>query len=290
MVVVVNSSLFLRPITCAAVAAVLLLSACAAPPRAPWEDRSAPRPEDPRTAPPRAVPAPDAHRVERGDSLYSIAFRYGMDWRSLAQWNGISPPYVIRPGQLIRLQPAAPDQPVIAERRPDPPRETRTVPVPEPAPPVARVPEPVPAEPKPADPSRAPAPIAPAAERTVAGVTWRWPTEGQVTRRFDADDTRKGIHIAGSSGQPVVAAAGGQVVYSGTGLIGYGELIIIKHSDSMLSAYGHNRLRLVGEGDSIRAGQHIAELGVNERNEEILHFEIRRNGQPEDPLRFLPAR
>ena len=283
----------------AALGAAALLTACATPPPAPWEDRSAPRPEEPRITPPRVVPAPDAHRVERGDSLYSIAFRYRLDWRNLAAWNRIAPPYVIRPGQWIRLSAPA-DRPVVAEHRPEPapaPEARRepavrpvpeSVPVPEPEP--ETEPEPVRADPAPAEPSRAPAPIAEAVERNVAGVNWRWPTEGRVTRRFDAGDTRKGIHIAGQAGQPVTAAADGQIVYSGTGLIGYGELIIVKHSDSMLSAYGHNNRRLVNEGERVRAGQQIAELGINERNEQILHFEIRRNGQPEDPLRFLPAR
>ncbi len=121
-------------------------------------------------------------------------------------------------------------------------------------------------------------------------MNWRWPANGPVTRRFQAGDTRKGIHIAGQAGQPVVAAAGGQVVYSGTGLIGYGELIIIKHSEVLLSAYGHNRNRLVREGDSVAAGRVIAEMGLDERGEPLLHFEIRRNGQPEDPLNFLPRR
>ena len=121
-------------------------------------------------------------------------------------------------------------------------------------------------------------------------MTWRWPTTGVLQRRFDPAATRRGIGIGGQAGQAVVAAADGQVVYSGTALIGYGELIIIKHSDTMLSAYGHNRRRLVAEGDRVRAGQPIAEMGIDASQQAILHFEIRRNGQPEDPLRFLPPR
>jgi lipoprotein NlpD len=121
-------------------------------------------------------------------------------------------------------------------------------------------------------------------------VVGRWPTLGDVRRSFDPAATRRGIGIGGQAGQAVVAAADGEVVYSGTALIGYGELIIIKHSETMLSAYGHNRRRLVEEGARVRAGQAIAEMGINEQDEDILHFEIRRNGQAEDPLRFLPVR
>lgn len=111
-----------------------------------------------------------------------------------------------------------------------------------------------------------------------------------MTRPFDPAATRRGVGISGQLGQAVVAAASGEVVYSGTALIGYGELIIIKHSDSMLSAYAHNQRRLVSEGQRVEAGQAIAEMGMNERDETLLHFEIRRNGQAEDPLRFLPQR
>lgn len=122
----------------------------------------------------------------------------------------------------------------------------------------------------------------------MSGVRWQWPTGGDLLQPFDPAATRRGIAIGGREGQPVVAAAAGEVVYSGTGLIGYGELIIVKHSDTMLSAYGHNRRRLVEEGDRIGAGQAIAEMGRNERDEVVLHFEIRRDGEPVNPLGFLP--
>ena len=121
-------------------------------------------------------------------------------------------------------------------------------------------------------------------------MAWQWPTEGRLARSFDAADTRKGIGVAGSSGQDVVAAAAGRVVYSGTALIGYGELIIVKHSDKLLSAYGHNRRRLVGEGDQVQRGQKIAEMGRNDRREEMLHFEIRLDGDPVNPLDYLPKK
>ena len=119
--------------------------------------------------------------------------------------------------------------------------------------------------------------------------TWRWPTQGQIIGRYVAgDQTQQGINIAGSAGQNISAAADGVVVYSGAGLVGYGELIIIKHSDEWLSAYAHNRRRLVGEGTRVKAGESIAEMGRTGAARDMLHFEIRRNGKPVDPLSFLP--
>jgi lipoprotein NlpD len=130
-----------------------------------------------------------------------------------------------------------------------------------------------------------------APERTVAGLRWRWPATGRVTARFAGDDpSRQGIDIAGRSGESVRAAADGEVVYSGNGLIGYGELVIIKHSGEFLSAYGHNRRRLVREGERVRGGQQIGEMGRTGAAVDQLHFEIRRAGRPVDPLEFLPVR
>jgi lipoprotein NlpD len=120
-------------------------------------------------------------------------------------------------------------------------------------------------------------------------VRWRWPANGQMVSTFlTGDPTRQGIGIAGNNGQPVHAAGDGVVVYSGAGLIGYGELVIIKHSDEWLSAYGHNRKRLVAEGQAVRGGEQIAEMGRSGASRDMLHFEIRRNGKPVDPLRLLP--
>ncbi|QKK02320.1 MAG: peptidoglycan DD-metalloendopeptidase family protein [Pseudomonadota bacterium] len=267
----------LRAVAIAAVC-IGLLGACA-----PWQPAERPG-ESP--ARPRVIdPAPLFHEVARGDTLYSIAFRYGLDWRRVARWNGIDAPYIIRPGQELRLS--------------APPR--RAVPAAGPAP----APAPAPGRPQEVDGTvEAPATPAPAASnpplpadshrserpRSVAGLAWQWPTRGRVSRPFDAAATRKGIGIAGTAGQPVWAAADGRVVYSGTALIGYGELIIIKHSDELLSAYGHNRRRLVNEGDRIERGQQIAEMGTDDRREDVLHFEIRRNGEPVNPLDYLPKR
>ncbi len=271
--------------------AVHWLAGCAPRQPAPVEDRSPAS----RPAAVQRRPAPPVYEVQRGDTLYSIAFRYGLDWRRVAEWNRIAAPYTIRPGQELRL--SAP--PTVAASRPSTPPEPRQ---PEPTQPTSQSPpQPRPTTPSPPTPREdapravesppaSPPAGAQAATRNVAGVVWQWPTAGSVLRPFDPAATRRGLGIVGRQGQAVVAAADGQVVYSGTALIGYGELIIIKHSESMLSAYGHNRRRLVEEGDRVRRGQSIAEMGMNERDEEILHFEIRRNGQAEDPTRFLPPR
>jgi lipoprotein NlpD len=121
------------------------------------------------------------------------------------------------------------------------------------------------------------------------GPRWQWPTRGNLVGRFvPGDQTRQGIDIAGQAGQRVDAAADGVVVYSGAGLVGYGELVIVKHSDEWLSAYAHNRRRLVAEGTRVRAGDAIAEMGRSGAIRDMLHFEIRRNGKPVDPLQYLP--
>jgi lipoprotein NlpD len=134
-----------------------------------------------------------------------------------------------------------------------------------------------------------PAPAAPVASGSA--LEWRWPTQGQVIGRYvNGDPTQQGINIGGKAGQPVLAAGDGVVVYSGAGLVGYGELIIIKHSNEWLSAYAHNRRRLVAEGTKVKAGETIAEMGRTGAIRDMLHFEIRRNGKPVDPLQYLPAR
>lgn len=195
--------------------------------------------------------------VRRGDTLYSIAFDAGLDYRAVARWNGIDPPYVIRPGQKLRLRPPPGDQPVAtAARRPAPP------------------------DPQPA-PQREPTPYA-------ASPGWQWPAEGEIIRRFSTDSANPGIEIAGQAGQPVKSAADGRVVYSGDGLRGYGKLIIVKHNENFLSAYAHNRKLLVREGDQVRRGQPIAEMGSTDTDRVKLHFEIRKQGAAVDPLEFLP--
>ncbi len=208
-------------------------------------------------------------RVQRGETLYGIAFRNGIDFRDLAAWNGIGSPYTIYPGQTLRLYPAT---------RSSRPTTTSTA--------TTTTPRPATGTPTPA-----PKPATPAPTPVSSGFNWRWPADGHVIARYVAGDASKqGIDIAGSSGQAVKAAADGVVVYSGAGLVGYGELIIVKHSDAWLSAYGHNRKRLVNEGQNVRAGQQIAEMGSSGASREMLHFEIRYNGKPVDPLQYLPSR
>ncbi len=219
------------------------------------------------------------YRVRRGDTLYAIAFSYGLDHRTVARWNGIPSPYVIYPGQKLRLSPpphrrtrhrAAAKQPP-----PTPPPATA------PGGKTARAPS-VQAQP----PRPAAVPASPSDPKS-----WLWPSQGKILRGYVAGNpARNGLDITGRQGQPVIATAPGKVVYSGNGLIGYGELIIIKHSERMLSAYAHNRVRLVQEGAQVKAGQKIAEMGRNNENIPLLHFEIRVRGKPVDPLRYLPGK
>jgi lipoprotein NlpD len=224
--------------------------------------------------------------VRRGDSLWSIAFRFGWDWRELAQVNNIPPPHVIYPGQTIRFTRQAP-------------RAVTARPTPPPAPPAKTTPPvvatPVPTPPPLAKPGTA-ASKPPVAKTPVKPVTrsasgWAWPAGGAVIGRFSSNGSlNKGIDIAGELGQPVLAASDGAVVYAGSGLRGYGELVIIKHSDTYVSAYGHNRRLLVQEGQQVKAGQTIAEMGSTGTDRVKLHFEIRRQGKPVDPLQYLPTR
>ncbi len=232
------------------------------------------------------------YRVRIGDTLYSIAFRHDMDYRDLARINNINTPYTIYPGQVLslhtrpgskRLSTSPAHSPTVVHRR----RSSRPAPVIS-THPAARVST---------GSARVAAPVSVASNVSAAlgpgrrkdGVVWYWPLKGPILSAFRANDPgRQGIDIAGKMGEPVHAVASGVVVYSGSGLIGYGELIIIKHSDTYLSAYGHNRVRLVKEGDRVKAGQVIAEMGSSGAPRVELHFEIRRNGKAVNPLNYLP--
>ena len=222
--------------------------------------------------------------VRKGDTLYRIATTHGVSPLDLATWNRIPPPYIIYPGRRLRLTP--PDA-----RRTDSPRRNNPPPVAgTPAkPPATRPPTGTPPSTTPpvATPNKPPA----QPPQANAAFAWRWPADGTIVGRFAAGDpTRQGIDIADKSGAPVRAAADGVVVYSGAGLVGYGELIIVKHDEQWLSAYGHNRARLVNEGQRVKAGDQIAEMGRSGASRDMLHFEIRYNGKPQDPLLALPKR
>ncbi len=195
----------------------------------------------------------DQHVVRKGETLYSIAFRYGKDPDDVARWNRLGDGSLIYPGQVLRLTPPS------GSSRASSSSSARQKPLPK-----------IPEQPSPA---------------------WSWPTDGRIDVDFGGKPgPGTGVLIDGRAGQPVRAAASGRVVYAGSGLIGYGQLIIIKHNDTYLSAYGYNRSLLVKEGEAINQGQRIATMGEGPERKPRLHFEIRRNGKPVNPRQFLPAR
>ena len=222
--------------------------------------------------------------VVPGDTLYAVAFRLGMDYRTLAELNAIDPPFIIRVGQALKTtpgeaatanraepQPVAPAQrPVVADEKYDP------------------APAPVARESSTAPPShslstaKTPAPNIPIDQ-------WSWPAEGRVSRAY-SEERHKGIDLSGTRCSPVTATAAGVVVYAGTGVTGYGALLIIKHNDTYLSAYGHNDSLMAAEGQAVEAGEVIAGMGSTSTDSVKLHFEIRRNGRPIDPMTLLPKR
>ena len=249
----------------------------------------------------RQLNSDGTYYVRSGDTLYAIAFSYGVDPMEVAKKNGIESPYTIYPGQKIKLkEPAANPQsrtasPGVQISTVKTPGQVTTKTVKSPATSSSVKPAPVESAPVESAPAATPGPAAKtsssAADSKADPQGWKWPTSGRVIHGFVAGDpARNGLDIAGREGQEVIASAAGQVVYSGNGLIGYGELIIIKHSEKMLSAYAHNRVRLVKEGDQVWAGQKIAEMGRNSRDEQILHFEIRALGKPVNPLNYLPGK
>lgn len=264
------------------------------------------------------------HVVGKGDTLYSIAWRFGIDHRALAGANSIGEPYTIFPGQRLLVpgpddvvapepavaaasEPVGPDRasvrgagtaegPAVVPLPPPPgPAPTAAEPPPTslpdapPKPPAAQTASTSAASPKPPVTETAPksAVPPPSAARTVAGLRWMRPTSGSTLSTFGRGGN-KGIDIGGTFEQPIHAAAPGRVVYAGSGLIGYGKLVIVKHDSRILSAYAHNERLHVGEGDEVKGGQHIADMGRSGKGRTMLHFEIRRDGKPVDPLRYLP--
>jgi len=236
-----------------------------------------------KAAPQRQAVTTGQYVVRRSDTLFSIAFRYGWDWKALAERNQIPAPYTIHPGQTIRFDGRSSSAPTSVASTSDvaPSGSIKTTVI---SRPIGVVPVVIPA------PAGTPAttPIQ-AVGRSPTG--WAWPSNGILIGKFSSNGSlNKGIDIAGDLGQPVLAASDGSVVYAGSGLRGYGELVIIKHSDTYVSAYGHNRRLLVREGQQVKVGQTIAEMGSTGTDRVKLHFEIRRQGKPVDPLEFLPRR
>jgi lipoprotein NlpD len=269
--------------------AACVLAACASKgPRtpAPVEDRSTGARTPVQSAPVASGEAsrgtsgdntnkPGYYTVRPGDTLIRIALDAGQNWRDIARWNNLDNPNVIEVGQVLRVSPAAS---VVANASPaSAPRA-----------PGAAASAPAANSAAPSAPSAAVAsgtPAAPAEDE----LPWGWPTAvpGAVLATFD-DQKNKGLDIGGKAGEPVLAAADGRVVYAGAGLRGYGNLIILKHNNTYLSAYAHNQTLLVKEDQAVRKGQKIAEMGNSDADRVKLHFEIRRQGKPVDPARYLP--
>ncbi|MFN3543819.1 MAG: peptidoglycan DD-metalloendopeptidase family protein [Thiobacillus sp.] len=293
-------------------ALVAALAGCAASGPAPVVERTTARPpaapvvapSPPPTTPQIAASTTGFHTVQRGDTLYAIAFANGLDYREVAIWNQLESPDRILVGQVLRLTPPAggrveirplDDEPVPKPRpvsQPPEVHEPQAVLLPYSDANWAQVNAPKPAAASPQPPQATAAPPAPAAAAATPAASadgWMWPAEGTLIARFGTGGS-KGIQIAGERNAPIVAAAPGRVVYSGTGLRGYGRLLIVKHADEYLSAYAHNETILVKEGDTVTAGQRIALMGDSGADRVKLHFEIRRFGKPLDPLNFLPER
>lgn len=258
--------------------------ACSAPYSANVIDRAQP--------PSRKIQPSGIHYVSRGETLFSIAWRYGLDYKQLAQHNRIYPPYTIYPRQKIRLDVATSDSNSVksSSQSARPSRNAGAAANGKSAvgkreqTPVAKVPQ----RSEIKTPKQAPVSTPPL---LTDAPKWQWPAQGKVLAAFAGNGgLNKGIDISGNLGQPVFAAASGQIVYAGSGLRGYGKLLIIKHNESFLSAYAHNEHLLVKEGEMVKVGQRIADMGSSGTDRIKLHFEIRREGQPVDPIRYLPRR
>jgi lipoprotein NlpD len=287
----------------------VLMVGCASPSqRAPVEDRSGARPASTAAAVPGQPGAealkpppgienlgkPGYYAVKPGDTLIRVGLETGQNWRDIARWNNIDNPNVLEVGQVLRVAPpgidaaAAAARPVAnagakVETRPldsKPAAASSSAPVTAVAP--ASAPAPVAA-------AQAPVPAPAAAREADDDVAWGWPASSSVAVPFD-DVRTKGLVFTGKAGDPVLAAADGRVIYAGSGLRGYGNMVIVKHNNSYLTAYAHNQALLVKEDQVVRRGQKIAEMGSSDADRVQLHFEIRRLGKPIDPAKLLPPR
>jgi len=274
---------------------------------APAGAASAPETASARPSGAESAGQPGYYTVKVGDTLVRIGLETGQNWRDIARWNSIENPNVLEVGTVLRVTPPAAEVGVATTRpvAPAPRIESRplearpaapapgssatssgtTAATPAPGGPASSAPGPGAA----AAPT-APAPVLPPAPREADGeINWGWPASGPVTTTFD-ELRSKGLSIAGKAGDPVLAAADGRVVYAGSGLRGYGNLVIVKHNATFLTAYAHNQALLVKEDQVVRRGQKIAEMGASDTDRVQLHFEVRRLGKPVDPARLLPPR
>ncbi|TAK76777.1 MAG: LysM peptidoglycan-binding domain-containing protein [Aquabacterium sp.] len=280
-----------------AVLAALLVTACASPlHRAPVEDRTPvihangdkpTAPVEVPVAPPPGVEnagKPGYYTVKPGDTLIRISLETGQNWRDLVKWNDLVNPNLVEVGQVLRVVPPTADgvttKPVSTARVEARPLDAKP-PVPASAP-ASAVPPVVPAASTPPLPP-------PPREGSDDDLSWLWPAAGPVVGNFE-EGKRKGLMVSGKAGDPVYAAADGHVVYAGSAMRGYGNLIIIKHNATYLTAYAHNQTLLVKEDQAVKRGQKIAEMGSTDSDRVGLHFEIRRQGRPVDPLKLLPQR
>jgi lipoprotein NlpD len=276
-----------------ALLSAMVLSGCANKNRpAPVEDRS----PNAARAPAKMVASadnagkPGYYSVKSGDTLIRIGMDNGQSWRDIARWNNIENPNLIETGQVLRVTPPEETgvvvRPVSSTNVVTSPAPANTASAPALASNTASVRPPASA----ANPPNASTPTNNLANSDSAEdtVSFQWPTRGNVLAGFD-EVKNKGIDIAGKAGDPVLAAADGKVVYAGSGLRGYGNLVILKHNNTYLTAYAHNQSLLVKEDQAIKRGQKIAEMGNSDADQVKLHFEIRRQGKPVDPAKYLPA-
>jgi lipoprotein NlpD len=295
----VNLSLATIQRTVCVVAAIAMLTACSTRLEpAPVVDRSGAPLSTTGAAGAAAAPAvplgpppPGYYRVKPGDTLYRIALENGQNYRDIATWNNLTNPNQIEVDQLLRVAPpganvAAATPGVSAAPLGGTGVQTRPLAGGAPATPPAAAPGAASGtQPYGTAPAIASIPPQPAASN--GNINFAWPARGAVLNSFD-DAKNKGVNIGGAQGEPVKAAADGRVVYAGNGLRGYGNLIIIKHDATYLTAYAHNRTLLVKEGDAVTKGQTIAEMGSTDSDKVMLHFEVRKQGKPVDPMKYLP--
>jgi lipoprotein NlpD len=260
-------------------------------------DRSAPAPAAAQALPgAENAGQPGFYTVKPGDTLFRIALDNGQSWRDVQAWNNLSNPNILEVGQVLRVQPpvngtpgtasvAAVATPGVVGRPLGAVDASAPGAAPAPAPAAAPAPAPAAASAPPATPAPAPAPAANGDE-----IAFIWPAQGPVIATFDEARNSKGVSIGGRIGDPVLAAADGRVVYAGAGLRGYGNLVILKHNNTYLTAYAHNQALLVREDQAVRQGQRIAEMGSSDTDRVKLHFEVRRLGKPVDPMQHLPRR